>query len=69
MRCPPCHGTGKIGPNPVPCDDCGGTGIVHCCEGERPNPPAVPQHPLVAHIASRDCWCKPRVVASYRDAK
>jgi hypothetical protein len=33
MRCEPCKGTGKIGACPIPCDDCGGTGFAHCCEG------------------------------------
>jgi hypothetical protein len=23
---------------PYPCRECGGTGFVHCCEGERPAP-------------------------------
>ena len=22
--------------NPAPCPMCGGSGIIHCCEGERP---------------------------------
>jgi hypothetical protein len=45
MRCPACFGTGhrpltsewighrllvRMGP---PCQDCGGTGIAHCCDG------------------------------------
>lgn len=25
-----------------PCPDCGGTGITHCCEGERPDCAAAP---------------------------
>lgn len=27
----------------VPCPDCGGCGLVHCCEGERPGNTSVPQ--------------------------
>lgn len=31
MRCEPCQGSGwAIG---QPCEECGGCGIVHCCEG------------------------------------
>lgn len=25
-------------PLPVPCDECGGSGIAHCCEGLRAQP-------------------------------
>jgi hypothetical protein len=31
MICPTCHGQ----PLFPPCDDCGGFGLVHCCEGLR----------------------------------
>jgi Excinuclease ATPase subunit len=45
MRCERCHGAGKIAPIErignefmqggwVPCPDCGGCGIRHCCDGE-----------------------------------
>ncbi len=35
MRCEPCHGTGWVGHGMGgdTCGDCGGSGIVHCCEG------------------------------------
>ena len=48
MRCDTCQGSGKIedvvrhtdqaptnslAPAPLPCPDCGGSGIAHCCEG------------------------------------
>ena len=48
MRCPTCHGTGNVvrqspvcpdlglwSNYEVPCQDCGGSGITHCCEGMR----------------------------------
>lgn len=35
MRCETCQGEGKVGPLPIPCGDCGGTGFAHCCEGDR----------------------------------
>ena len=29
-----CHGTGKEqATNQLPCNECGGTGVVHCCDG------------------------------------
>jgi hypothetical protein len=48
MICPECHGSGRrrLGGLPnapaatgeaMPCLECGGCGIVHCCEGERPD--------------------------------
>jgi hypothetical protein len=49
MICPECHGSGKRAPanttdaslpaggDALPCPECGGCGIVHCCEGERPD--------------------------------
>jgi len=60
MICERCHGKGyPYPPRPgkpddvrFPCPDCGGSGITHCCEGERPNQPR-------AHISSPDCWCGP----------
>jgi hypothetical protein len=36
MRCAICYGTGSI-VTPYPCPDCGGTGIVHCCDGDVAN--------------------------------
>lgn len=36
------------------CTECGGTGIAHCCEGERVQP-----HTWREHISSPDCWCHP----------
>ena len=49
MRCPYCFGTGKrmraseIGPDYVigsrgPCGECQGSGVIHCCEGDRACP-------------------------------
>lgn len=38
MRCETCRGEGKVGPLPIPCGDCGGTGFAHCCEGDRACP-------------------------------
>lgn len=45
MICERCHGEGMVGSDPsgertgklVPCPDCGGCGVAHCCEGERPD--------------------------------
>lgn len=34
------------------CPECGGTGVAHCCEGER-------VQPFREHISSPDCWCNP----------
>lgn len=33
MQCETCHGSGSVGPLPVPCADCGGSGVAHCCDG------------------------------------
>ena len=33
MVCVHCHGTGRQPAAQVPCEECGGSGIVHCCEG------------------------------------
>jgi hypothetical protein len=60
MKCETCHG---VGTRPVtgmpaymrlPCADCGGSGLVHCCAGEcaQPAPPA-PDSPASA-TAGRD---------------
>ena len=35
MRCEICHGTGKL---LLPCPDCDGSGIAHCCDGLRAQP-------------------------------
>lgn len=47
MKCETCQGTGfkrewlsLMGGalwRDVPCPDCGGCGLAHCCEGERPD--------------------------------
>ncbi len=37
MRCDFCYGTGMIG-GQVPCKECGGQGIVSCCEGSESIP-------------------------------
>lgn len=46
MICPICHGTGFVNrhfsgetgtvPQTLPCPECGGTGIGHCCDGHQP---------------------------------
>ena len=34
MRCEVCHGTGRAQvEGPLPCPECDGGGIVHCCDG------------------------------------
>jgi len=47
MRCERCRGDGwllvpaptKFGlPEEVPCPECGGSGIAHCCEGDQTQP-------------------------------
>jgi len=39
MICPYCHGTGRHDPpSLLPCDACGGTGRLHCCDGLREQP-------------------------------
>lgn len=46
MRCETCRGEGKrwwprdLGARGgyLPCDDCGGTGFAHCCEGDQACP-------------------------------
>lgn len=35
MQCEACHGSGSVGPLPIPCGDCGGSGVAHCCDGIR----------------------------------
>jgi hypothetical protein len=53
MRCEDCHGEGRhvvimrefVGRDGncwrdelvYPCESCGGSGVAHCCEGERPD--------------------------------
>jgi hypothetical protein len=39
MLCPSCHGRHWIATanQVVPCGECGGIGVVHCCDGLRPN--------------------------------
>jgi len=58
MICETCHGRRFIerraaGECPVeePCPDCGGFGIVHCCEGERPGNPLPGNRPAVSLFA------------------
>jgi len=43
MRCEKCYGTGYSSDIPedqdpfmyLPCEECGGTGVAHCCDGIR----------------------------------
>ncbi len=53
MICPTCNGTGHIDTTTEAnvgfrtkriCEDCGGCGIAHCCEGHQP-PPWTPDNP------------------------
>lgn len=45
MHCDVCWGMGVVlrtsfpsgEPQPRPCTACGGSGLAHCCEGERPD--------------------------------
>ena len=49
VPCEHCHGTGNEPPpyefdwNGIPCKECGGSGIAHCCDGLREQP--APQRP------------------------
>jgi hypothetical protein len=55
MHCDVCWGMGVVlrtsfpsgEPQPRPCTACGGSGLAHCCEGERPDRmrPAEPRKP------------------------
>jgi RecJ-like exonuclease len=47
MICPECHGDGFVR-YPYPCETCGGSTVVYCCEGERSTEP---EHWLLY------CWC------------
>jgi hypothetical protein len=55
MQCEDCLGTGtvlvRVWPGgalqPYPCWVCGGTGLSHCCEGERPGNTARREHPMM----------------------
>ncbi len=40
MRCVYCHGKGTIQATsgPQPCAECGGSGLLHCCEGMQARP-------------------------------
>jgi hypothetical protein len=40
VLCPVCHGKGLV--EGAPCQECGGLGLLHCCEGlvEQPAPEA-----------------------------
>lgn len=80
MHCDVCHGMGTTlyisfpsgEPMPRPCRACNGSGLAHCCEGERPDADAALRE-LTAeterlglypwstreHTASPDCWCNP----------
>jgi hypothetical protein len=40
MLCPDCHGKGVSGGGSRPCAECGGFGLVHCCEGLQAGPDA-----------------------------
>ena len=51
MRCEACHGRGYVWRgasdddlvvfNQVPCPECGGCGVGHCCDGLQANEPAL----------------------------
>lgn len=55
MQCETCLGTGTVllrtwpgaALQPYPCGDCGGSGLAHCCEGERPNEAQAQVHPVL----------------------
>jgi hypothetical protein len=40
VRCEYCHGKGTVltEGQPQPCAECGGSGILHCCEGLQAQP-------------------------------
>jgi hypothetical protein len=40
VLCEYCHGKGTVlaEGRPQPCAECGGTGVVHCCEGLQAQP-------------------------------
>lgn len=62
MICETCHGVGFVTHfSPArPCEECGGTGWTHCCEGLRPdNQPQPRIHPAFNHSPAPDCWCRP----------
>jgi len=73
MHCDVCHGMGAVlratfptaKPQPRPCTACGGSGIAHCCEGERPIYQATGSHAEGRqtvdrpHTSTADCWCHP----------
>jgi hypothetical protein len=42
MLCDDCHGKGVLATaaGPRPCAECGGSGVLHCCEGLQAQPPA-----------------------------
>jgi hypothetical protein len=54
MICERCHGAGVMPEGtskysevlppalPLPCDECGGSGVAHCCEGLRAQPEDAP---------------------------
>ena len=44
MLCPLCYGRGLLiaGGQVVPCPECAGQGIVHCCDGLSEQPEEVP---------------------------
>jgi hypothetical protein len=47
MLCPWCHGKGLEQPSPdqgaaAPCRECGGCGLLHCCEGLAEQPMSAP---------------------------
>jgi hypothetical protein len=63
MQCEDCLGTGTVllrtwpggALQPYPCWVCGGSGLAHCCEGERPdNPPPPKVHPSLVESAGFD---------------
>ncbi len=52
MLCVYCHGKGVVGREggPEPCAECGGLGVLHCCEGLQ----AQPEEPEAAKPCAKE---------------
>lgn len=55
MHCEACHGKGFI-QHPIPCPECNGFAIQHCCDGLREQPEIDPTEQSYSHwgIISRE---------------